>query len=359
VPSSMIRLIERELKRAVKAVLSPAIEAAGVNDRALSGPLTDTGRWTILTYHRIIEHDDADPYRSGMSVRADRFRAQLEYIGSRFDVRPVHEAAALFYGGGAGPKPLLSISFDDGYLDNLELAAPILSSVGLPASFYITAGGLDAPVPFWWDRVTHAVRTGTRREPTGSTELGLPGPAHRWSTAPLARGDLMRALVAAIWQLPEAEVEPAVARIRAALVGDEAPGPTLPARMDRDGVRALHALGFEIGAHSVNHVNLCLRDREALHRELAHSRGELESTLGVPVRGFAYPGGRLDTPVVECARALGFAYSLTAESGQNDRATDPMRLRRIGAPDAPMADFKRAFARALARNPAQAPRTAA
>jgi peptidoglycan/xylan/chitin deacetylase (PgdA/CDA1 family) len=355
----MIRLIERELKRAVKAVLSPAIEAAGVNDRALSGPLTDTGRWTILTYHRIIEHDDADPYRSGMSVRADRFRAQLEYIGSRFDVRPVHEAAALFYGGGAGPKPLLSISFDDGYLDNLELAAPILSSVGLPASFYITAGGLDAPVPFWWDRVTHAVRTGTRREPTGSTELGLPGPAHRWSTAPLARGDLMRALVAAIWQLPEAEVEPAVARIRAALVGDEAPGPTLPARMDRDGVRALHALGFEIGAHSVNHVNLCLRDREALHRELAHSRGELESTLGVPVRGFAYPGGRLDTPVVECARALGFAYSLTAESGQNDRATDPMRLRRIGAPDAPMADFKRAFARALARNPAQAPRTAA
>ena len=355
----MIRPIERALKRAVKAVLSPAIEAAGVNDRALSGPLADTSRWTILTYHRIIEHDDADPYWSGMSVRADRFRAQLEYIGSRFDVRPVHEAAALFYSGRAGPKPLLSISFDDGYLDNLELAAPILSSVGLPASFYITVGGLDAPVPFWWDRVTHAVRTGTRREPIGSTELGLPGPEQRWSTAPLARGELIRALIAALWQLPEAEVEPAVARIRAALRGDDAPGPTLPARMDRVDVRALHALGFEIGAHSVSHANLCLREDEALRRELADSRGVLESTLGVPVRGFAYPGGRLDTPVVECARALGFAYSLTTEPGQNDREADPMRLRRIGAPDAPMADFKRAFARALARGAAPAPRTAA
>ena len=350
----MFRLIERELKRAVKAVLSPAIEAAGVNDRALSGPLADTGRWTILIYHRIIEHDDADPYRSGMSVRADRFRAQLEYIASRFDVRPVHEAAALFYGGRAGPKPLLSISFDDGYLDNLELAAPILSSVGLPASFYITVGGLDAPVPFWWDRVTHAVRTGTRREPIGATELGLPGPDHRWSTAPLARGDLMRALVAAIWQLPEAEVEPTVARIRAALGGDDAPGPTLPPRLDRNGVRALHALGFEIGAHSVNHVNLCLRDGDALRSEFADSRSELEAMLGVPVPGFAYPGGRLDAPVVECARALGFAYSLTTETGQNDRDSDPMRLRRIGAPDAPMADFKRAFARALARDAAPA-----
>jgi peptidoglycan/xylan/chitin deacetylase (PgdA/CDA1 family) len=355
----MIRLIERELKRVVKAMLSPAIEAAGVNDRALSRPLADTDRWTILTYHRIIEHEDADPYRSGMSVRADRFRAQLEYVATHFDVRTVDEAAVLFYAGRAGPKPLLSISFDDGYLDNLELAAPILSSVGLPASFYITAGGLDAPVPFWWDRVTHAVRTGTRREPIGSTELGLPGPEHRWSTAPLARGDLMRELVAAIWQLPEAEVEPAVARIHAALGGDAAPGPTLPARMDRDSVRALHALGFEIGAHSVNHVNLCLREDDALRMELADSRRELESTLGAPVRGFAYPGGRLDSPVVECARALGFAYSLTTESGQNDREADPMRLRRIGAPDAPMADFKRAFARALARGAAPAPRTPA
>jgi hypothetical protein len=74
--------------------------------------------------------------------------------------------------------------------------------------------------------------------------------------------------------------------------------------------------------------------------------------LGVPGPGFAYPGGRLDTPVVECARALGFAYSLTTETGQNDRDSDPMRLRRIGAPDAPMADFKRAFARALARDAA-------
>ncbi|RPH39866.1 MAG: hypothetical protein EHM87_23355 [Burkholderiales bacterium] len=346
----MIRLIERELKRAVKAVLSPAIEAVGVNDRALSGPLGDTGRWTMLTYHRVIERADEDPYRSGMSVRADHFRSQLEYVAGHFDVRPVHEAADLFRSGRTGSRPLLSITFDDGYLDNLELAAPILSSVGVPASFYIAVGGLDAPAPFWWDRVTHAVRTAARRTPIDSAELGLPGPPSRWSTATLARGDLARALISALWTLPEAEVEPAVARIQALLEGDPSPGPTLPERMDRDGVRALHALGFEIGAHSVSHVNLCLREGDALRAEMADSRSDLEQTLGAPVPGFAYPGGRLDTPVVECARELGFAYALTTDSGANSRDADPMRLRRIGAPDSPVADFKRAFARALTRD---------
>ena len=346
----MIRLFERELKRAVKAVLSPAIEAVGVNDRALSGPLADTGRWTLLTYHRITQQADEDPYRSGMSVRADRFRSQLEFIAAHFDVRTVHEAAELFRSGRTGPRPLLSITFDDGYLDNLEVAAPILSQVGLPASFYITVGGLDAPAPFWWDRVTHAVRTACRREPLDSTEIGLPGPEHRWSTAPLARGDLAHALICALWRLPEAEVEPTVARIEAALDGAATPGPTLPPRMDRDGVRALHARGFEIGAHSVSHVNLCLREGDALRAEMVDSRRDLEQTLGMPVPGFAYPGGRLDTPVVECARELGFAYALTTDIGTNRRDADPMRLRRIGAPDSPVADFKRAFARALSRD---------
>lgn len=349
----MIRLIEQELKRAVKAVWSPAVEAAGVTDRALAPTLADRGRWTILTYHRIIERLDEDPYRSGMSVRADRFRAQLEWLAGRFDVRSVGDALAALRAGEVGARPLLSISFDDGYLDNLQVAAPILRDVGLPASFYVTVGGLDAPRPFWWDRVTHAVRTAARRTPLSSVEITLPGPERRWSTAPLSRGELVDTLLAELWRLPEHAVPPAVDAIERTLDSDRAPGPTLPARMDRDGVRALHRQGFEIGAHSVDHVNLCLRDEAGMRAEMVDSRAELERSLGVPVPGFAYPGGRLDDPVVECARACGFDYALTTLTGVNRACSDPMRLRRVGAPDAALPDFKRAFARAVERDDAR------
>lgn len=355
----MIRLIEQELKRAVKAVWSPAVEAVGATDRALAPALSDRGRWTILTYHRIIERLDEDPYRSGMSVRSDRFRVQLEWLASQFDVRTVGDALRALRSGEPLARPLLSISFDDGYLDNLRVAAPILGAVGLPASFYVTVGGLDAPPPFWWDRVTHAVRTGARRTPLSSTELTLPGPEHRWSTSPLSRGQLVETLLDALWRLPEHAVPSTVVAVERALEGDPAPGPTLPARLDRDGVRALHRLGFEIGAHSVDHVNLCLRDEAGMRAEMVDSRTELERTLGVPVPGFAYPGGRIDDPVVACARDCGFDYALTTLTGTNRATDDPLRLRRIGAPDAALADFKRAFARALDREPAGGQRVAA
>ncbi|MFM1987612.1 MAG: hypothetical protein RJA99_569 [Pseudomonadota bacterium] len=346
----MIRLIEQELKRAVKAVWSPAVDAAGVTDRALAPALADRGRWTLLTFHRITERPDEDPYRSGMSVRAARFRAQLEWLVPRFDLRTVGDALRALRSGTVGPRPLLSITFDDGYLDNLRVAAPILRAVGVPASFYVTVGGLDTPPPFWWDRVTHAVRTGARRTPLSSAELELPGQTRSWSTAPMSRGALVESLLAELWRLPEHAVPKAVSAIERALCADPAPGPTLPSRMDRDQVRALHAQGFEIGAHSVEHVNLCLRDPVGMRAEMLESRAELERTLAAPVSGFAYPGGHLDEPVVECARACGFDYALTTLTGTNRKDTDPMRLRRVGAPDADLPDFKRAFARALDRD---------
>jgi peptidoglycan/xylan/chitin deacetylase (PgdA/CDA1 family) len=44
----------------------------------------------------------------------------------------------------------LSITFDDGYRDNFEVAAPILKEFGLPATFFVTTGFVQSEtVPFW------------------------------------------------------------------------------------------------------------------------------------------------------------------------------------------------------------------
>ncbi len=67
----------------------------------------------------------------------------------------------------------LSITFDDGYRDNVEVAAPILRRLALPATFFITTGFIGSQfVPVWdehlfrhpgwmsWDDVRRLKRDG-------------------------------------------------------------------------------------------------------------------------------------------------------------------------------------------------------
>lgn len=46
----------------------------------------------------------------------------------------------------------VAITFDDGYLDNFTVAAPILSDLGLPATFFLATGFIGSERVAWWDR---------------------------------------------------------------------------------------------------------------------------------------------------------------------------------------------------------------
>ena len=59
--------------------------------------------------------------------------------------------------GRATRSILASITFDDGYTDNLTTASPILRRAGIPATFFICTGYLGDVRGFWWDRVASAI----------------------------------------------------------------------------------------------------------------------------------------------------------------------------------------------------------
>jgi peptidoglycan/xylan/chitin deacetylase (PgdA/CDA1 family) len=78
-------------------------------------------------------------------------------------------------------------------------------------------------------------------------------------------------------------------------------------------LRELAAAGFEIGAHTVSHRDLSrLGFDECLH-EMRESREELERTLGIEVRTFAYPSCHYGPAAVEAARAAGFTAAVTCQ----------------------------------------------
>ena len=79
--------------------------------------------------------------------------------------------------------------------------------------------------------------------------------------------------------------------------------------MNADQIRALYAAGWEIGSHSLSHVDLTLRpDRQ--EDEIVQSRRQLESMLSVPVLSFAYPFGAHDESSLGYVHLAGYTAAM-------------------------------------------------
>ncbi len=95
----------------------------------------------VLGYHRV------HPDRNGMCVDPLVFEAQMEELAASVDSRPVMLLDDLLWAFDVGrvPKQSVVITFDDGWADNHEQALPILTSLGLQATVYISSGFIGKP----------------------------------------------------------------------------------------------------------------------------------------------------------------------------------------------------------------------
>jgi peptidoglycan/xylan/chitin deacetylase (PgdA/CDA1 family) len=80
-------------------------------------------------------------------------------------------------------------------------------------------------------------------------------------------------------------------------------------------LRRLAADGFEIGSHTVHHVELTTVSPEAAWQELTASRRALERGLGRPVLWFSYPAGRFDHAVEQLVGKAGYLLAVTTRPG--------------------------------------------
>lgn len=107
---------------------------------------------------------------------------------------------------------------------------------------------------------------------------------------------------------------PATVYVATGLIGQ--PNPWIAAgvgarMMTADELRELAAAGVELGAHTVNHVDLADADAETCRREVAESRAQLEAIAGGPVRSFAYPFCRYGDAALAAVAEAGFANAVT------------------------------------------------
>jgi len=121
----MIEATKRSLKTAVTSAIAPLTRSAG------------TGRVVVLCYHSV------HPSLSFASATPEEFAAHIDWIAEQCRVVPLRQVPSWAASRVEGDRPVVAITFDDGYLDNFEYAFPLLERRGLPATFFVTAGLLQ------------------------------------------------------------------------------------------------------------------------------------------------------------------------------------------------------------------------
>lgn len=102
-------------------------------------------KMVVVAFHCVNDQMAGD----GLTCGSAKFEAFCRFFLRHFQVvRFSEQIAAIRKGRSMGGT--LSITFDDGYRDNFEVAAPILRKLGLPATFFVVTGFIGSQfVPFW------------------------------------------------------------------------------------------------------------------------------------------------------------------------------------------------------------------
>ncbi|HUN80725.1 MAG TPA: polysaccharide deacetylase family protein [Phycisphaerae bacterium] len=269
----------------------------------------------ILLYHRVADLD-CDP--QWLAVPPACFAEQIEALRKIGPIVPLSETLC------PSTATSFAITFDDGYFDNLEAAAPILAEFRAPATVFVTAGHTDRE--FWWDEL-EAILLHDRSLPTqlsleidGSMRIWdlTPDPAPacaRWNVTqppPSSRHALYAQLCGLLRSLSFDNQNKLLQKLSIWAGHRRSTRPT-HRRMTDDELRDLSARPLmEIAAHTMTHPVLSAMDAATQETEIGGSKRRLESITNKPVTSFSYPfglRGDFDDTTARSVRDTGFSIS--------------------------------------------------
>jgi peptidoglycan/xylan/chitin deacetylase (PgdA/CDA1 family) len=212
---------------------------------ASEGP-RDVSTPLILCYHALSES-----WFAALSVRPADLERHLRILHGRGYTATTFTAAV----HDRRPARTVAVTFDDAFRSVFELAFPILSRLGIPATVFAPTAFVGRDSPMRWPEIDHWL-----------------GGRHEEELLPMS------------WRQ----------------------------------LRALADAGWEIGSHTRTHTRLTELSDAALDRELMGSRLECAENLGLPCRSLAYPFGEHDRRTVEAAATAGYEAACSLPARWNE-----------------------------------------
>ena len=96
-----------------------------------------TRRVVVLCYHSV------HPSKGFASATPATFTAHIDWLAEHCRLVPLRDVPRWAAGTDPVERPVVAITFDDGYMDNYEHAFPLLADRGVPSTVFVTAGLLE------------------------------------------------------------------------------------------------------------------------------------------------------------------------------------------------------------------------
>lgn len=259
----------------------------------------------ILLYHGIDQVNNTQLNSRFLSQK--KLYEQLKYCKEHFHIVGLDD----YFAGNFAPKKMnIAITFDDGYLNNLELALPVLEALQIPATFFVTAIN-STTYPMLWTDYLDLVNMRYRHPVVIQGEVFEHNEREYVNTQ---KGTLKAISKRKDWTFKTSIYDTFPELLSDPVCEEYA---TYWKVMNEAQIRQLASSPWaNVGSHGYYHDDLGRLPTEDAVKLLRKSKTYLEEGLDQEITALAYPNGSYTPALVEAAKRLGFDQQLIVNYNQ-------------------------------------------
>ena len=303
-------------------------------------PLKVSNNLMILNYHRLNDPLKPQLFDDGVfGPNGARFEMEMNWLKKETQILSQDELIDVLYNNKKVSGVCSMVTFDDGYVDNYEIAYPILKKLSIPAIFFIPTKHINERTLGWWDITAYLVKL------TKLKSVNFHG--RKWNL--LDRLNTISDIILELKKMDPKKVDFFLEDLANAL---EVPLPSLELQdkelMTWEQIKEVSRNGISIGSHTHEHVILSKQDLSDMRVQVKRSKDILEEKLDIQIKTLAYPVGGYDhfnEENMRITKELGFKIGFSFLTGVNRFGSiDPFNVKRgTSQPDWQNLDLALAF----------------
>ena len=308
-------------KRVARSIIFPTIVGTGM-ERLLSK--FSSKHLLNIYYHGVVKHDSN--FFNPRHLTIEQFEQQIKYFSKYFDIISLADAFDVKKGKLILSKPTITISFDDGYKNNISNALPILEKYNVKATFFVSGiCAINNPNTLLWADIIDFVKYFNKDEKItveGNSFINYYESESKLSIYDFIKNqsksdrDQILSSLMKLYNIDERkhELDPDIWQLM----------------NSNDIIQASQNKLISIESHGFNHYNLGQINFNDAINDIKSSKEELDRLVPKPVSMICFPDGSYSNEIIQEIKSIGFNGNVACDYLNQEDASNSSIINRYG-----------------------------